>query len=656
MKVSLSWLKEYVEAPASAEELARLLVMAGVGVEGIEGDVLDLEITANRADLLSMLGVARETGLILGKPVKVPAPELPGGGDPVGVAVEVREPALCPRYTARRVRGVRVGPSPAWMQSRLLAGGIRPINNVVDVTNYVLLETGQPLHAFDAARLRGGRIVIRRASAGESIRAIDGKDYALTKDALVIADAERPVAIAGVMGGKETEIAEGTVDVLIESAQFDPVSVRRTGRRLALSSESSYRFERGVDFDTVDAASIRAVELILRTAGGKPCAGAVEAAVARPERPVAVVRPARVSKVLGMAVPAERVRRILEGLGASVSGDDAAFRVAAPVGRRDLRLEVDYIEEVARIEGYDRIPCDTGFGLKPTADTAFDLVREEARSLLASLGCFEVLTWSFDPAGTPNRVPFWSEGALLPLRDPEGNVDRLLREALVPGLLDVLRLNESYKEPLRPVFEIARVYGRSGKAFAERDVLGLAVPGDPLAAKGVVEALLERLGIAAEIVPVALPFLEAGAAAEIRLDGVRAGYLGLAPQALAGLRDGAGVAEIDFGELVRRARPIRPYREFNRLPPVERDLSVVLKDAATWSEVEAAVRASAGPALESVRFRSEYRGKGIDAGSKGWAFSMVFRAPDRTLTAAEVDAAVKAVLAALQTRLGATQR
>src|SRR4051812_44413863 len=425
MKVPMSWLKEYVDPPASPQDLAKLLVMAGVGVESVEGDVLDLEITANRADLLSMLGVARETGVNLRKPVRVPEVSVPEGGDDVSKAcsVEVAAKDLCPRYTARAVKGVKIGPSPGWMAQRLEAAGIRPINNVVDITNYVLLESGQPLHAFDAKVLRGNRIVVRRAAPDEKIVAIDGKEYKLTKDTLVIADAERPVAIAGVMGGKDSEISDATVDVLVESAQFDPVSIRRTARRLALSSDSSYRFERGVDHDTVDWASRRAVQLILQLAGGKAMAGVIDVSAPRPARPVAKVRPARISQVLGMAVAPARVREILTGLGAQVAGGDQELEVTSPIGRPDLKIEVDYIEEVARIEGYDKIPSDPRFGVRVAGDNLEDLVREEVRATLCGLGAYECPTWSFAEANTPNRVSFWTAGAPIPLRDPLGNVD-----------------------------------------------------------------------------------------------------------------------------------------------------------------------------------------------------------------------------------------
>jgi phenylalanyl-tRNA synthetase beta chain len=655
MKVPIPWLKEYVDLPATPQELAKLLVMAGVGVESTEGDVLDLEITANRADLLSMLGVAREVALITGKSLNVPpATFRPGDGNVAdSLSVEVRDRALCPRYTARMVRGVRIAPSPAWLVGHLESAGIRPVNAVVDVTNYVLLETGQPLHAFDAACLRGRRIVVRRAAAGEKIVAIDGKEYPLTLETLVIADAERPVAIAGVMGGKESEISSTTVDVVIESAQFDPVSVRRTSRRLGLSSDSSYRFERGVDFETVNSASLRAVQLILQTSGGEALHGFIDDSIKPPERPTARVRPSRVKQVLGMDVNPDRIRVILSGLGCEVRARGDSFEVTSPVKRRDLKIEADYIEEVARIEGYDRIPCDTSFGLRVAVDNKEDLVREEARATLTGLGCWEVLTWSFGETGTPNRVPYWTTQPLIPLRDPQGVVYKTLRESLVPPLLHVLQTNEGYKEELRPIFEIARIYRRQGQGYGEKTVLGVAAPGDALGVKGILETLFRRLGLRFEIAPTPFAFLAPGSSAEVRAAGRVVGYLG---QASAGLRSEVSVAELDFEALVEAANLLTPYRDFNRQPPVERDLSIVLKDGVAWREVESAVRAAAPPTLESVRFLSEYRGKGIEVGHKGWAFSMVFRAADRTLTGTEVDGAVQAILRALEGGLGARLR
>lgn len=658
MKVPLSWLRTYVDFGGDAAEIARTLVMAGVGIESIEGDVLDLEITANRADLLSLIGVAREIAALRGLTFKDPEAQYAPTGEDVTrqFAVEVAEPALCARYTARLVRGVKVGPSPAWMADRLQAAGIRPINNIVDVTNYVLLESGQPLHAFDASLLRGKKIVVRRAREGETLAAIDGVEYKLRPDMLVIADAERPVAIAGVMGGKETEITDRTTDVLLESAQFDPVSVRRTSRRLGLSSESSYRFERGVDFRTVDWASGRAMELIYQVAKGEIHKGVIDVQGHVPQAPESSVRPEYVARVLGLPMARERVIEILMGIGAHVVDRGHELRVRSPWRRRDLKIEADYIEEVARVEGYEKIPCDTTFAQRVAVDNPDDLVRADIRSTLSGLGGYEVLTWSFAEAGAPNRVSYWTEGAPLPLRDPDGKVDRTLRESLIPGFLQVLRTNEGYREELRTIYEIARLYLRKGDEYGEREVVAMAVPGDPLEVKGVVETLCRRLGVEAEFRAASFPFLEPGSGAEVVIGGRAAGFLGSPLPELACLRQEAGVAELEFEALAGASQRVRAYREFNRQPPVARDLSVVVADPVAWRDVEAAVRSGAPATLESVRFLSEYRGKGIEPGFKGWAFSMRFRAANRTMTGEEVEEAVQSILKSLEAGVGARLR
>jgi phenylalanyl-tRNA synthetase beta chain len=289
-------------------------------------------------------------------------------------------------------------------------------------------------------------------------------------------------------------------------------------------------------------------------------------------------------------------------------------------------------------------------------DNPEDLVREVVRSALAGLGGYEVLTWSFAEAGTPNRVSFWTDQPLLPLRDPQGGVDRLLRESLAPRLLEALATNEAYKERLLPVFEIARLYRKEGRGYGEKTVLAVAAPGGPLEVKGLLEAVFRRLGTPFDLVPKAFPFLEAGSSAEIYVNGTCAGYLGVPGASLERPRAKAAIAEVDFDALVKGAKLLPAFREFNRQPPVERDLSLVLEDSATWARVERIVRASAPPSLESVRFESEYRGTGIPPGHKGWAFSMVFRAVDRTLAGPEIESAVQAVLNALQRDLGARLR
>ncbi len=601
-------MRDYVDVGSPAE-VAKTLTFAGVGIESIEGDVLELEITANRADLLSVLGVAREIGLLTGRPVREPDVRY-AEADARSVPVRVEDRILCPRYIARCVSGVRVAPSPPWMQERLAAAGLRPVNNIVDITNFVLLECGQPLHAFDLAVLRGPEIVVRRG-CGEKMTAIDGKVCELDREMLVIADRERPVAIAGIMGGRESEISERTRDVLLESAQFDPVSIRRTSRRLGLTSESSYRFERGVDWSAVEWASQRAVQLVAEMAGGTVGSGAVDVAPEAPQLRTIAFRPARVARVLGLDFPESRIREILDRLGCRRQGE----ALIPPARRRDLKSEIDLIEEIARVEGYDRVPSDTNLGTRVVTDRREDLVREEIRTALTSMGCFEALTWSFSEV----RDDRWAAGEPVALRDPAGQVYRRLRKSLGAALVEVLRTNESYKEPLAPVFEIAKVYFEHGEDFGERTLLGIATPEGYQHLKGLVERTLGRVGL--------------------------------------GLRDvtahlsEAGVAEIDFEEVVAKARLERSFRDFSRKPLVARDLAVVLDDAVSWSDLESCVRAAAPSNLERLDFFDVYRGKPVPPGRKSVAFSMTFRAPDRTLTGEEVDGAVRRIVEAITAKL-----
>jgi phenylalanyl-tRNA synthetase beta chain len=625
MKVPLSWLNEYVDAGKDPAEVARLLTAAGVGVESIYLDLLELEITANRADLLSMIGVARELAL-LGRARKPdPAADVAESGAAGGVPVEVRDAKFCPRYIGRVVRGVAPGGSPDWMRTRLEAAGIRSINVVADVTNYVMLECGQPLHAFDLAKLKGSRIVVRRAAAGEKIVAIDGREYALAASDGVIADGERPVAVAGVMGGRDSEIGTGTRDILLESAAFDPGSVRATSRRLRLASESSYRFERGVDWATVEWASRRAARLLAQLAGGKPAPQAADVAAPAP-RPVRVrFRHEQVRRVLGMDVRASIIEQVFRTLGCTVSGGD----VELPAVRRDLKSEIDLIEEIARIVGYDKIPTNLDIPVRVASEHPTDPVRAEIRATLAGSGAFEVLTSSFDEA---------SAAGLVPIRNPEGHVDRTLRASLAPSLRAVLRTNEGSREPLRPIFEIAKVYrraegthadpdlGRDRSPFDEREILGIAAPGGVAEARALVARVLNRLGIEKEPI---------GAIAYDRAAG-------------------STVAEADVAALVSAAKPVRKSRPHSTQPAVVRDISMIFEDKVRWGDVEAEVRAQAGPHLAGLELFDVFDKLG--KGRKSFAFSLRFLAADRTLSGAEVDPLVERVKIALKAKLGGEDR
>jgi phenylalanyl-tRNA synthetase beta chain len=652
MRVSLEWLGQFLGPLADPAAVARALTMAGVGIDAIDGDVLTLEITSNRADLLSVIGVARELGVLMSKPFAPPELKLKESGAPNPAKVDVVNRAMCPRYLARVIRGVKVGPAPAWIQKRLsaaLGADYAPVNNVADITNYVMLECGQPLHAFDLKQVRGQKIIVRPAAKGEKMTAINGKLYALEESDIVIADAERPVAIAGVMGGQESEISASTTDVLLESAMFDPVSIRRTSRRLGLASESSYRFERGVDFDAVEWASQRAAALMGECAGGATAPGSVDVAVSRTVKSPLRLRYRRIEKILGMKIARDRVREIVERLGARVEDSQPEYLVVrAPSARRDIHAEIDFVEEVARIEGYDKIPTDVQMAQAVAHDNREDQVREVVRSTLVALGGFEVLTWSFEDASAAPVVTYWSPGKLLPLRNPKGHVDRTLRNSAGPAVAKVLRTNEGCGETLHPVFEISHIYFEppDGDAPGEKTVLAIAHPDGMGGLRGFVDVVLDRLQVKTESASLAAPWLEAGR--ELKLGGERLGWMGRLGR--------HGVAELDFDRLLRHSVIVRKAKPFSIHPAVRRDVALVFPKSVLWPAIEETIRKLALPTLREAAYLNHFEGKQIGQERRSVAISLVFVAPDRTLAGAEVESMVKQVVGALQAGLGGTLR
>jgi len=667
MKFTHDWLSEYCPVDLDAQALSERLTRIGVKVEELHGSGKDavyvLEVTANRPDCLSILGVAREAALVTGTPVTTPPLDVPAQRvDRLDrCPVDVEAPQLCPRYTARIVTGIHVAPSPPWLTRRIEAIGLRPVNNVVDVTNYVLFETGQPLHAFDLDRLSGPRIVVRSARDGEVLTAIDGHEYKLTPDALVIADDAAPVAIAGVMGGKATEVNEGTSAILIESAIFDPGSVRRTSRRLGLRSDSSYRFERGIDPAGVDRASRRAADLIRSLAGGEVLPSYVDLC-ARSWTPANVrLRHARIARVLGYEVPSAEVRRILTGLGLSVvTESDADVLLAVPSHRPDLEMEVDLIEEIARVYGYDRIPQVPALRISLVERHRQGEVEEAIREYLCGGGHQEVLTPSIVDERQAKDFPHASPRAPLGLLNPEEKVDRWLRNSLLPGLLGVQRTNEGYGIADVRAFEIARAYWRDAADESVREGTWLAVVDTRgLAhAKGTWEGLLAHLRIEGTATPARQPGLRATRALALTIGPRAVGVMGEVDAEVAkrhDLRVAPAVIEVDVAALVEGARLSVPFRDFSTHPAIERDLAVVVDEGLAWERIESTARATKPAHLESVRPFDIYRGKGVAEGRKSVAFRMVFRARDRTLTGAEVDAEVAKVASALAA-LGAQAR
>lgn len=657
-----------------------------VGALGLDDVRMEVEVTPNRPDLLSHLGVAREVapsgqaGLAL--------PEIPGE-DPdaarevldaplergaeeasgAGATIRILDPDLCPRYLGLVIRGVTVGPSPHWLQTRLRAAGARPINNVVDATNYVLLELGQPLHAFDLDRLAEATVVVRRAAPDEPIRTLDGRDRKLSDTMLAICDAERPVAVAGVMGGEDSEVTDATTDLLLECALFTPGPVRATRKELGLSTDASYRFERGVDPEGLEAAVRRAARIVLATAGGR-IEGPILDVSPETFRPATLsLRPARVEQILGIEFTEERIRELLEPLGFEAGpGEDGGLAVRVPGFRSwDVTREVDLVEEVARTHGYDRFPDELGaFRPGTVPDHPLFLLEDRLRDELVAWGLFEAQTPAFAPEG---------EGEI-EILNPISSEERFLRSSLVPALLRRLERNLAHGNRDVRLFELGTVFqaGAEGELPAESTHVAAVLHGrrvpehwagddDPVDlwdVKGVLEAVADRAGAgrwrvepAAGRAPSgAIPPLEEGFVVIAEGGEVvgRAGRVG-AP----GLDLPAWAGDIWALEVRLPAEPAPPEPvRFSPLPAhpgVERDLALLVPDGREVGEVLTLVRERGGGHLRETRVFDVYRGGGVPEGFRSVAIRLRFRAHDRTLEDREVDEAVRTLTRALEEEL-----
>jgi phenylalanyl-tRNA synthetase beta chain len=670
MIVSWNWLTDYLRLDMPVEVLTERLTLAGLNrdsIADVEGDIaIDLEVTSNRADCLGHLGVAREIGVLFHKEVEFPDPQPEQSGAAVEdrTSVTVDSTDLCPRFTARVISGVSVGESPWWMRKRLETIGVRPISNVVDVTNYVMFECGQPLHAYDLDRLAEHRLLVRRAKGGERLTAINNRVYELTPEMLVIADAVHPDGLAGVMGGAETEIGFDTTDVLIEAAQFDAMSVRRTSRALGLFSPSSFRFERPLDPVATEWASRRCSELILEVAGGTLHPGVIDVGPPPPKRLPITLRLAQIERTLGIAIDRKKVSWIIRALGLEwIGDDDRSIHVIPPSWRSDLEREIDLIEEVARIHGYEHIPEDRAIPLSSTPRSLRERVENSTREILTGSGFDETVTFSL--VDDRYAAPLAPGPASEPLRVNHSSRKResALRQSLVPSLLAVRLHNESHGQYGAELFEIANVYRPCERETLpdERTRLAVVARRDFRGLKGVVETLVERLHIELPLCvkPAELALFASGRAAELWLGEIHLGFLGEVDKAQLEafeLKEGCSAAELEFGVLVERARPVASHHPLPPFPPVVRDLSLVVAKTLPWSRLSEAVVEAAGPTLESTEYLDTFVGGNLPDGCQSVHFSMVFRHRERTLTGEEVERAVKAVVDACEKRLAAKLR
>ena len=673
MIVSKNWLAEYVSLPDSVDDLTNRLTMSGLNLEGIEnaGDdlAIDLEVTSNRPDCLGHIGVAREVAVLFDQTLTVPMATTKESKSECADAVSVRIdcPVLCHEYHARVIQGVTIKPSPSWLRKRLEAVGVNCVNNVVDVTNYVMLECGQPLHAFDFDRLNGSSIIVREALEKEQITAIDQRNYSLPCGTCVIADDAGPLAIAGVMGGLETEISNSTESILIEVASFDPVSVRTTARALKLHSPSSFRFERRINRRDMDWASRRCCELLMQVAGGTLLGGSVVAGKPLPElsEPI-VLRFSQVRRLLGMDVTTDECLSILMRLGlecTAQSETQASFR--PPPWRLDLTRECDLIEEVARIHGYQLIPDDAMLPVVATSRSRREETGDRIRSHLTACGLFEALTLSFVSEKMQHLFRPRGDHPVVEVDHSTRSLENQLRQSLIPSLLQCRRQNERLGTPNAELFEVARIYLFAGGSRSEREAepltVGLVTGRDFLGLKGIVESLVNDLipdGML-NCAAASVAGLAAGRAAHLTLDGQPLGYIGELDQPVADrldLQSGVSVAEIDAMLLEELYQPKRQSMPLPRFPGVSRDLNFVISESVDWADLSETVRTAGGILLQDVSFGGQYRGNQIVAGSKSYLLSTRFQAPDRTLTAEEVDAAVGNIVTACKNKLEAQLR
>ncbi len=647
-------------------------------VLAISTDVIELEITPNRPDCLGVYGVARELHAATGAAL-APEPWLedPGSVGPVeGAEVAVECPDLCPRFTARVFEGVTIGPSPHWLKARLMAAGQRPINNVVDITNYVMLLTGQPLHAFDLDRVAGAKLTVRRARDGEQVQTLDGQTRTLDAQMIVIDDADGPTSIAGLMGGAGSEVVPETTRVLMEVATWDGPSIHRASWQLGLRSEASGRFEKGLQPEQCMHAQAVAARLMVECCGARPAAGTIDVGPVPPELAVLRLREARVQSILGVAIPAERQAEILDALDFASAPAGGGLDVTVPALRRaDVTREVDLIEEVARIDGVDRLPAT----LPARRGAAGRLshaqhVRRDAEDALVGRGLYEVVGWSFTEPSLLDRLLLPADHemrSVVRLENPLSDAQSIMRPTLLGSLLDAARHNAARNGPDVAIFESGTVYragSGAGHGADEHHALGALLSGalaprswhgapgqaDFFAAKGLLAALLDRFHVHWSVQEAQWPFLHPGrSAAVLARDGdgkpVRLGFVGeLHPNVAAAwdLERTAAFA-VDLGKLAAVAPEVRSFSAFGSVPTLRQDLAVTLPEDVPARDVLHALRKAAGKMLDAAEVFDVYTGAQVGEGRRSLALALTFRAEDRTLTDDDVAPVRERIVAAL---------
>lgn len=639
----------------------------------LEEEVIDFEITTNRPDCLSIMGIAREVSATLRVPMKkVPiaiSRERRDIKDYLkGVTIQAGD--LCYRYIARVVDGVKIQPSPQWIQKRLVQAGIRPINNIVDITNYVMLEMGQPLHAFDLDKIEGREIVVRRAKDGEELITLDGKKRILSSEDLVIADANKAVGIAGVMGGELSEVTPDTRTILLESANFNSFSVRKTSKKLGIRSEASSRFEKGLDPNMSKEAINRAAMLIEQLGAGVIIKGMVDV-YPRPVTPHRVeMNPARINQLLGTGIPAGEMKEILEWLEMKVDEEGGRLMVTVPTFRQDIQNQFDLAEEIARIYGYDNIPRTIMSGSWVQGTRSYrQKVEDTVKDVLCGCGMYEILTFSFESPGVFDRLRLPQDSPLrkaIVIKNPLGEDYSIMRTTLLPAMLNVISLNYNRGIKQARMFEIAPRFIPGEIPLQqlpeEKKTICLGMYGDVdfYTMKGIVEALLEELNISdCQFHKAQHPSYHPGRTAEVLVDGRSAGVIGeIHPDVAAAFQVDARIyaGELDFDLLASSAEFRVKYSPLPKFPAVNRDIAILVDEDIEVARVERVIREAGGSLIERVELFDVYKGKQIPEGKKSVAYSLVLRARDRTLKDQEANLLMEKIIDALQKQLGARLR
>jgi phenylalanyl-tRNA synthetase beta chain len=649
------------------------------------GDVVfDLDVTPNRPDCLSVIGIAREIAAITGESLRVPQVhyrETEKSIDAFAV-VEIADPDLCPRYCASLVTGIEVGPSPGWLQQRLSTCGMRPINNVVDVTNYVMLEYGQPLHAFDYHKVKGGRIIVRRAGNGETVTTLDGSKRALSLNILVIADEEKAVAVAGIMGGLDSEVTAETHTVLLESANFNQATIRRGSSHLQFQSEASIRFDKGLDPELPLTPLKRATRMLLELAGGRAAKGVIDVYPGKSESGLITLTTREVKRLSGLIVDIDEILKVLNSLGFESREEDSGSQVlvSIPYWRSDIKCSADLVEEVVRIIGYENVPMTRlssplppqESGLSPAARR--NSLDEELRDILVGFGFQEILTYSLVSLEKLQRLSPKLELKVAPLKvaNPMTREQEFLRTSLQPGLLSALAHNQRFEQGGLRLFEIGKVFLPRGRDLPEeKEMLCAVLSGvraesswhadkellDFFDAKGVMENLLNQLGLKVSFEDSGDEILSPGRAADVVMEGDKIGIVGdMHPEVAQAfeLSNTVCVIEVDLEKLLNKTAKAEVYQSIPRFPSVSRDIALVVDEQVGYRRVEEIIEAF--PLVKKVTLFDLYRGEQIAEGKKSFAIRIVYQSPDRTLTDEEVDRTQEQMLVGLRQDLGATLR